>query len=206
MRAYFFGEEEEMKRLLKGVGICALACAVVAAGMMAAVYTCSRRTFEAKKSDCIVILGARVWEDGTLSKTLWARVTAGLNAYNEGIAGKIIVCGGQGSNEPVSEAEAMRDYLIAAGVPAENIFMDDQSVNTQQNLENARAIMCAQNWTTAAIATSDYHLTRAMWIADDLGLDACGIAAPTPVRRLIKLTNYARESASWVVYELRKVF
>ena len=133
-------------------------------------------------------------------------MTAGLNAYNEGIAGKIIVCGGQGSNEPVSEAEAMRDYLIAAGVPAENIFMDDQSVNTQQNLENARAIMRAQNWTTAAIATSNYHLTRAMWIADDLGLDACGIAAPTPVRRLIKLTNYARESASWVVYELRKVF
>ena len=75
-----------MKRLLKGVGICALACAVVAAGMMAAVYTCSRRTFETKKSDCIVILGARVWEDGALSKTLWARVTAGLNAYPDLLA------------------------------------------------------------------------------------------------------------------------
>ena len=100
----------------------------------------------------------------------------------------------------------MRAFLVERGVPETDVYLEDQSVNTKQNLENARAIMQAQGWKTAAIATSDYHLTRAMWLARDLGIEACGIPAPQPVRLAVKISNYARESASWVLYALRKVF
>lgn len=189
-----------------GMGIAILALAIALGGMMTAVFACSRRGFETRASDCIIVLGAQVWMDGTLSRTLEARVDAALEAYRAGIANKIIVCGGQGSNEPTSEAEAMRAFLVGRGVPEADVYLEDQSVNTKQNLENARAIMRAQGWKTAAIATSDYHLTRAMWLARDLGIDACGISAQQPVRLAVKISNYARESASWALYALRKVF
>lgn len=188
------------------MAIAVLVLAIVLGGMMTAVFMCSRRAFEARRADCIIVLGAQVWMDGTLSKTLEARVDAALEAYNVGVANKIIVCGGQGADEPTSEARAMRDNLVAKGVPAADVYLEERSVNTQQNLENAHAIMREQGWSTAAIATSDYHLTRALWLARDEGIDASGIPAPQPVRIAVRLSSYARESVSWALYVLRRVF
>ncbi len=194
-----------MKKLLKGILICALIGAILLISLMTAIFACAKREYPAQSADCIIVLGARVWMDGELSLTLRARVDAALAAYQSGTANAIIVCGGQGGDEPISEARAMMNYLTAHGVEEENIFSDETSVNTKQNLQNAQAIMREHNMTTAAIVTSDYHLTRAMWLAKDLGIDACGIKADTPIRLSTKIANYARESLSWVFYWIRRI-
>ena len=205
LRTRVFREEKDVKKLLKWICICFLAGAVALTGLMCAVIVCAGREYEVRKSDCIIVLGARVWADGTLSTTFRARADAAAEAFASGVSENIIVCGGQGSNEPTSEAQAARDYLIQKGVPQGNIYLEDQSTSTKENLLNAQIIMRAQNWTTAAIVTNGYHLTRAMWIAGDLQMDVCGIAAGYPVLWTTKIANYARESLSWVFYWLRSL-
>ena len=98
----------------------------------------------------------------------------------------------------------MRDWLAGAGVPAENVIAETASVNTLQNLRNARAIMEAQGWRSAIVVTSDYHVQRALWIARDEGVRAVGAAAPSPDRPGAWMGARLRECVSWVLYALRR--
>lgn len=174
--------------------------------LMGAVCMCAGAERDAVASDCIIVLGARVWPDGRLSDTLTYRCEAALEAYEKGLASRLIVCGAQGADEPVSEAQAMRDWFCARGVAQEAVFVEDASHSTWQNLENAREIMRANGMQSAIVVTSDYHLQRALWIAGDVGVDACGIAAQSPKPLGVRLKSYAREACSWCVYALRKLF
>ena len=157
-----------------------------------------------RPSDCIIVLGARVWPDGRLSNSLEYRCESALEAWQNGVAPEIIVCGGKGANEPEIEAVAMKRWLTARGVPEALIHTDETSANTVENLENARAIMQANGFATAAVCTSDYHLRRALWIARDAGIAATGIAAKSPKKLDTLISNRLRESCSWVLYWLRK--
>ena len=98
----------------------------------------------------------------------------------------------------------MRTELARHGVPDTVIVPEPDSVNTRQNLENARRLMTANGWKTCAIVTSDYHVQRALWLAGDLGMSMCGIGSPTggTVKRFLK--TRAREAVSWVLYLLNK--
>ena len=133
---------------------------------------------EAGDADYLLVLGARVYEDGRPSAALAARLDTAydfLQAHPEATA---ILCGGQGSNEPCPEAEAMYDYLTARGMDADRLLLEDESNNTIQNIENARALIGDGHRT--AVVTSDYHLARARVLMARGGLDAAGIPAPTP--------------------------
>ena len=133
---------------------------------------------EAGDADYLLVLGARVYEDGRPSAALAARLDTAydfLQAHPEATA---ILCGGQGSNEPCPEAEAMYDYLTARGMNADRLLLEDESNNTIQNIENARALIGDGHRT--AVVTSDYHLARARVLMVRGGLDAAGIPAPTP--------------------------
>ena len=88
----------------------------------------------AEQYDAIIVLGAQVRPDGTPSVQLGWRLDAACEAY-EKKAVPIIVCGAQGRDEPMTEAEAMTKYLTARGVPETDILQDPDSVNTNQNLE-----------------------------------------------------------------------
>jgi uncharacterized SAM-binding protein YcdF (DUF218 family) len=96
----------------------------------------------------------------------------------------------------------MTRWLIAHGVPASAIAVDDQSTDTIENLKNARAEMSARGFQTAIIVTSDYHLTRALWLARDQGLDAIGAAAPGNDTWGQRIEARFKESLSWVNYAL----
>ena len=156
-------------------------------------------------SDCVIVLGARVWPDGRLSNSLEYRCESALEAWRTGVAPAIIVCGGKGANEPEIEAVAMKRWLVAHGVPEAVIYSDETSTNTVENLENARAIMQANGFATAAVCTSDYHLRRALWIARDAGIAATGLAAKSPRKPDTVVLNRLRESCSWVLYWLRRI-
>lgn len=180
------------------------AAALFLCAPVAAVCICAHRRRPLRGVDCIVVLGAKVHPDGSLSRTLRWRCDRAWELWREGLAGEIIACGGRGADEPCDEGSAMADRLRALGVPAERIIVEDASHNTYENLRNALRIMEARSWRTAAIVTSDYHLQRALWLARDLSMDACGAAARSNHRPHMWLKARVREAGSWILYAVRK--
>ncbi|MGN0801072.1 MAG: YdcF family protein [Candidatus Faecivicinus sp.] len=194
-----------MKRMLRGILALLIVCVVAGAGLFAAVCICARQSRTAVKSDCIIVLGAKVWPDGRMSHSLLYRCESALEAWRSGLAQNIIVCGAQGGDEPAAEADVMAAWLVKSGVPEESVRKEAASVNTRENLENAAEIMAERGWKTAIIATNDYHVQRALWIAGDVGIDACAVAARSPGSAKAWLLSRVREPVSWVLYWLRKL-
>ena len=133
---------------------------------------------EAAKADYVLVLGARVNPDGQPSAALAARCDVAGGFLEGHPQAKAILCGGQGGNEPRSEAEAMFDYMTGAGIAPDRLILEDQSSNTIENIANARAIM--EQGARTAVITNDYHLARACRLMEQAGLDPYGIPAPTP--------------------------
>ena len=151
-----------MKKVVKAILCVILAGALVGAAALSwVVYQEAHAGDELQKSDVIIVLGARVRPDGTLSNSLEYRMQTALAAYEAGYADRFIVCGAQGGDEPCTEASAMKAYLTARGVPEASVFTDDQSFNTRQNIDHAKAIMDEQGFSTAIVVTNAYHVARA---------------------------------------------
>lgn len=136
-----------------------------------------RQKGEPQKTEAIVVLGASVWADGP-SPTLIRRMDRALALYEEGTI--LIACGGQGKDEPMSEAACMQAYFMERGVRESDILLDDTSTDTRENLQNARALMEEKKLTSCTVVTSDYHLFRALFLAKTLSMDAQGAYAETP--------------------------
>lgn len=153
------------------------------------------------QTQAMIVLGAQVKADGSLSLQLEWRMEETLRQYSEQPQ-LIVVCGAQGTNEPAPEAHVMRDWLIANGVPSEKILMDDASFNTRQNIENARKLL-PQDINRVLIVTSKYHLPRAMALAEDMGFETEG--AGSPIKLIYWPKNHYREALAWVKYLLQKV-
>jgi len=196
-----------MKRMLfNGImGLVILALLTVSA-VFCAVCVCAVKGRAVKPSDCLIVLGAKVRADGSLSNSLRWRCEAALEAWENGLAENIIVCGGQGPDEPMTEAEAMRRWLKEHGVPEDRIFAEETSTDTRENFVNAAKIMRERGWTTAAVVTSDYHVERSLWLARDAGMDACGISAKSPRSFWGFLYARLRETCSWMLYGWRQIF
>ncbi len=146
----------------------------------------------------VIVLGCGIFPDGRLSLSLKSRLDAAYEYLAAHDSTLCIVTGGQGSNEPRSEADAMKDYLVSLGVDGSIIFTDAESASTEENLRNAMAIMQVQGMenSLAAIATNDYHVYRAVMLAGDMGLRAFGLPAETPL--FVRLGSYMRESLAVV--------
>ncbi len=156
----------------------------------------------ADEYDAIVVLGAQVKPDGSPSIQLSWRLDAAWEAWEQKHV-PVVVCGAQGKDEPMPEAEAMSLYLENKGVPAADILKDPDSFNTNQNLQNAaKLLQDLPGIQRVMIVTSDYHVPRAMALARDLGFDACGMGSPCKQEYWIK--NHAREALAWCKYWARK--
>lgn len=130
-------------------------------------------------ADFVIVLGAGLRPDGGVQPLLASRldrgrdVWAALDRPPDGFEPMLIVSGGKGSDERVSEASAMAAYLVRRGVPADLIVLEDQSRNTEQNLAFSRAIMDElRPGARATVVTSDFHAFRAALLARRLGLRA----------------------------------
>ena len=152
----------------------------------------------AENYDAIIVLGAQVRPYGSPSVQLGWRLDAAEEAYRQK-AVPVVVCGAQGKDEPMTEAEAMKQYLVGKGVPETDILTDPESFNTNQNLRNAAELLKnVPGVRKVLIVTSDYHVPRSLAIAKDLGFDACGMGSPCKPEYWIK--NHAREALAWVKY------
>ena len=130
----------------------------------------------------MIILGAKVNEDG-ISKTLKRRLDKAIEYYNTNKnINNIIVSGGQGSDEVVTEALAMKNYLVKNGVSKDKIIMEDKATTTLENIIFSKKIITDKNSKgKVLIVTSDYHLFRGQFIASILGIDNEGLCSISPL-------------------------
>lgn len=184
--------------MLTGLLIALLLLALL--GLPLAVAAQARVHRAVRPANCVIVLGARVWPDGRMSNVLINRCEKALWAYRAGLGDQLILCGGRGKNEPLSEAEAMKSYLLKNAVPEARIHCDTASVRTRENLENALTIMRRLNCQTAVIVTTDYHVRRALWLATDLKISACALASAPSKRAATRLRALISESLSWILY------
>lgn len=150
------------------------------------------------KSDTIIILGAKIIGQEP-SLMLRLRLDETIKLYEEGYASTIIVSGGQGADENVSEAASMKMYLLSYGIPAERILLEDQSFNTYQNLANSHKIMRENNLKTAIIVSNASHIRRSLLLAQNLGMLVSGAPAPMANNPYLTTKQYIREGAAMAV-------
>ena len=192
-----------LKKCMKLAILCMLLGVLFYLGVVAMVCYREKHVPPVGEYDAIIVLGAQVKPDGELSLQLQWRVDAAARAWKERER-IIVVCGAQGSNEPAPEAHVMRDELIRQGIPAECILMDDRSFNTRQNIRNAVALLEGRTIDHVLFLTSDYHLPRALAIAEEAGLDASGLGAPTKLGVRFWVKNHGREGLAWIKYWMQK--
>ena len=129
-------------------------------------------------ADYVIVLGAQ-WKTTGPSYVLQKRLDKALEYLNANPETKVIVSGGQGYNEPVSEAEGMKGYLINAGIDPERILVEDVSTNTTQNLVYSGELL-DKSEDRVVVITNNFHMFRALAIAKKQGyLQLEGLAAGT---------------------------
>ncbi|MBQ8535853.1 MAG: YdcF family protein [Clostridia bacterium] len=183
--------------MLKLLLILAALALLAYAGLIAMVCYKEANVPEAGDYDAIIVLGAQVLPDGTPNVQLEWRLEAALKAWQEKSA-LIVTCGAQGVDEPRPEADVMRDWLIERGVPADQIFAENTSFNTRENIDNAMALIKDHAVSRVVVVTSDYHLPRALALCEDAGVNAGGIGSPCKPEYWFK--NHGREALAWVKY------
>ena len=128
-----------------------------------------------RHADFVVVLGAGLVDGGRVPPLLASRLDRGYAVYRSltasGSEPVLIVSGGKGSDERVAEADAMAGYLVARGFPADRIWREDQSANTEQNLACSKTIMDRlRPGASCVIVTSNYHVFRAAMVARRIGV------------------------------------
>ena len=148
---------------------------VCMAGLLAGVYVDMLRGEDARPSDCIIVPGCKV-TGSTPSLSLQSRLDCAIRLYKDGYAHTIIVCGAQGETGNITEAQAMRNYLLARNIPGDAILLDENSFSTLQNMRNSKALMDARGFSSAIVATSDFHAARAVACARLAGIESVSCA------------------------------
>ncbi|MBQ2756675.1 MAG: YdcF family protein [Oscillospiraceae bacterium] len=123
--------------------------------------------------DCIIVLGCFVDENGVPSPLLADRLQRGVELYSHGASPKLLMSGDHGRAD-YNEVGAMKKYATDRKVPSEDVFMDHAGFSTYESIFRAKSIFCAEK---IVIVTQQYHLYRALYIAERLGVEAYGVAS-----------------------------
>lgn len=133
---------------------------------------------EAKKlnaldADCIIVLGAGIKDSQTPSKMLKDRLDTAIMLYKAGVAPKLLLSGDNGTVAH-NEIHVMLKYVKAAGVPDKDIFCDHAGFSTYDSMYRAKSIFLVKR---AIIVTQSYHMYRALYLAQKLGIESLGVAS-----------------------------
>ena len=124
-----------------------------------------------KDVDCIIVLGCLVKNNGEPSDMLSDRIQRGIELYNQGASPKIIMSGDHGTVE-YDEVNTMKQIAVESGIPSSDVFMDHAGFSTYESIYRAKEIFGAEK---IIIVTQEYHLYRALYIAEKLGIEAYGV-------------------------------
>lgn len=122
---------------------------------------------------CALVLGCAVYSDGEPSPMLRDRLDAGIALYRAGAVPRLLLSGDHGQEE-YDEISVMYQYCLNAGVPEEDIFLDHAGFSTYDSVYRAKSIFQVESM---VVVTQTYHEFRALYVADQLGIDAVGVAA-----------------------------
>jgi uncharacterized SAM-binding protein YcdF (DUF218 family) len=130
--------------------------------------------------DAVIVLGAGVRGE-TVSRILARRLDAALAYWEQNPDAYIVVTGGLGNRASITEAEAMARYLIARGVPQEQIMLEDRSTSTYENLTFAKELLDERfpDGFRAVVVSNDFHMYRARRLARQVGIEATHLGAKT---------------------------
>ena len=150
--------------------------------------------------DYLIVLGASVYQDGP-SPGLTRRINAVMKCLDDHPDAVIIASGGQGDDEPISEAQCIRDELVKRGVDPSRIVIEDRSTDTRENIAYSKALMSSAD-AKVGIVTNNYHVWRSLRLARRAGMvNAYGIASDYTGPTLIHFM--VREAVSITVSFLR---
>lgn len=124
-------------------------------------------------ADCILVLGCGVYADGSPTPMLYDRLARGVELYGAGWA-DVLLLSGDNRSADYNELATMDRVAQDLGAPAEAITLDYAGLSTYDSLYRAREIFGVES---LVIVTQDYHLSRALYLAEALGLEAWGVAA-----------------------------
>jgi len=133
----------------------------------------SEEAAELADVDCIMVLGCQVKDSGKPSDMLADRLRRGIEVYELGASPKLLMSGDHGRTE-YDEVNTMKQVAIDAGIPSSDVFMDHAGFSTYESVYRARDIFEADK---IIIITQEYHLYRALFIAEKLGVEAYGVAS-----------------------------
>lgn len=143
-----------------------------------------------RETDFLIILGAGLKGD-SVSLTLKERLNTGIEYLNKFPDTKVIVSGGQGFGEDITEAEAMEKYLLRAGISGDRIIKEDKATSTAENFKFSKELIPLQGKVKIMIITSDFHMLRAKMLAERNGFEPYGITCSTPIS--VRFNSYIRE-------------
>ncbi len=171
---------------------------VVCVVLLVAIWTTGRNN-EPVNSDYLLILGARV-KGETVSLSLKNRLDRGADYLNRYPEARAVLSGGQGPGEDLSEAEAMKRYLVARGIPENRLILEAYSTDTAENIWFSKEILKEQGAdpekASITIVTNDFHMLRAKMLAKRAGLQVTGYSSRTPEFTIPKA--YTRELAAFI--------
>ena len=155
-----------------GVGAVLIINAAVKASTADQILT-SQEAVALEDVDCILVLGCLVRPNGNPSGMLHDRLTMGVELYELGAAPKLLMSGDHGQTD-YDEVDAMKQFAVDAGIASEDVFMDHAGFSTYESIYRAKAIFQAEK---IVIVTQEYHLYRALYIANRLGIEAYGVSS-----------------------------
>jgi uncharacterized SAM-binding protein YcdF (DUF218 family) len=156
--------------LLWGLAVLALLVSILAFGS----------ADQADTADVIIVLGAGLRSDNRPGPALIRRAAQGAELWQRGLAPQIICAGGLGLRRTRSEAEACAELLREAGVPDSAIIREDRSRSTEENALYTAEIMQANGWQRALVVSDGYHLLRAHWLFNQVGVTNITSPAQSP--------------------------
>ena len=151
-----------------------------------------------KSCQYMVVLGAKVRDDGP-SVSLWDRIYGARNYLMEHPDVIAVVSGGQGPDEPMTEAQCMYDALVAMGISPDRIWLEDKASSTWENLNFSLNLIEEKTGTRPTeigVLSSEYHLFRASLFAKACDVGFIGIPAKTS--RTSQLINHCMREVAGV--------
>ncbi len=157
---------------------------------------------ERVEADAVIVLGAAVHGD----KVTWVlenRLNTAMEYMEEHPAAICVVSGGQGAGETVTEASAMKKYMVERGMDESRIYTEEKAKNTKENFAYSKQIIdeVVGNNARIAFVTTNFHVYRAGQVAREQGVNVVGIAADDVW--YLRLNNFLRECVGICVYALR---
>lgn len=130
-------------------------------------------------NDHVIVLGAKVKPNGEPTLSLKSRLDKAVDYLEQYEHVQVIVSGGQGADEPATEASVMANYLMDAGIDPLRIQLEEKSTSTYENLLYSKELL-PEGVEEVTIISNDFHLTRAKYLANVVGLEVDVLGAPTP--------------------------